>query len=756
MPAPPAPESAGGVSRRPVTFRGCEVYKRIILLSAASISLCLLLAAPGNLPGDALAEDQQRRSGQGGGASQGDLQAMTRELVDVERQSPANAGNVQERYRRLGGVVSAMLRSGMNVNRVLSREDAQRIESLLGSGGAQEAARLVHDAVLKLGDVGSTGGAPAQPGVQPRRPSSAAPPAVRSLERINVRDLVTGNPYGNILKLANPVVDAEKRRLYISGTKSTYIGVIDLDRDELVDAFDIGLPGGFMFLDPRTHDLYLFDFGSKKTFKVDVARKTATEAQTLPSYLSMPRKGVPKTYRDYSLMDSGYPFKVGYLQEENASYGVISIKDASGNVVSRIKHGPDGLYFDIDSQTGKLYASNTGDGTISVFDLNNGNRKIKDIRVGISVDEIALNADATGFYARNRLGGNVVTYYDMRGKAISVVHNENVGAGAAGIGLWPTAMVYDSDWVYVLSHYAGRIDVIDAVSKKVVSRIPLGLEKKPRTDSLSPMIMDRKGKVLYAAFPELGTLAIVDARGRRLIKTIRLENLDIERTNANPSPGKIVLAFNERIGRLYIYMPEQQTLNVYDGPGYGLVKTVSVSAAKAEHIMTSNPEKDVLYLGNRVLDAVTLEQRALFPSGDRVVAFDNSKNRVYLSGAVRSGPSMMNEYVYEYEDMVLKRQWPLSPVISIQSSFSFDFRNRRFYAAYFEAAVVEVFDLNAGEAPSPPPASHEGRGMEGGARGGDRPTGGDRQGGGQRGRCGDGICQPIEQQKGVCPEDCNK
>lgn len=736
------------------------MYKKIFFLGMASVFLFFFMSPVHRLlPGDVLAEDGQRRPNQGGPMSQqGDLSAMTREIVAAERQSPANAGNVQERYRQLGGVISSMIRAGMQVDKVLSREEARRIESLLGSGGAEEAARLVHDAVLKLDGVSPSVGAGSQPGpgARPMRPATAAP-AVRSLERISIRDLIARNPYGNILKLGNPVVDAVKRRLYISGTKSTSIGVIDLDSDELVDTFDIGMPGGFMFLDPRTHDLYLFDFGSKKTFKVDITQKKATEA-TLPSYLPMPRKGTPQTYRGLSLLDSGYPFKVGYLQEENAAYGVITIKDASGNVVSRIKHGPDGLYFDIDPQTGKLYASNTGDGTISVFDLNNGNRKIKDIRVGISVDEIALNADATGFYARDRLGGNLVSFYDMRGKPISTIPNENVSVGSRGIGLWPTAMVYDGDMLYVLSHYSGGIDVIDTASNRVAAHIPLGLGKKPRTDNLSTMIMDRKGKVLYAAFPELGALAIVDARGQRLIRTIQIEDFDIERTNANPSPGKIVLAFNEKLGRLYVYMPEQQTLHAYDAGSYRLVKTVFVSVTKAEHIMTSNPEKGVLYLGNRALDAETLAQKAVFSSGDRVIAFDNSKNRVYLSAAVRLGPSSMNEYVYEYEDMVIKRQWPLSPVISIQSSFAFDFRNRRFYAAYFEAAVVEAFDLNAGEAPSNPPDSHEGRGAEGNGRGGDRPMEGNRPagGGGQRGRCGDGICQPIELQRGVCPEDCNK
>jgi hypothetical protein len=95
--------------------------------------------------------------------------------------------------------------------------------------------------------------------------------------------------------------------------------------------------------------------------------------------------------------------------------------------------------------------------------------------------------------------------------------------------------------------------------------------------------------------------------------------------------------------------------------------------------------------------------------------------------------------------MDLKKEWTMTPILSIPSSFAFDFRNNRFYVGYFEAAVVAAFDLSAGAMPSGSPL----------------PSGRDRererglvpmkQG---KGRCGDGICQPVEKEKGVCPEDC--
>ena len=94
--------------------------------------------------------------------------------------------------------------------------------------------------------------------------------------------------------------------------------------------------------------------------------------------------------------------------------------------------------------------------------------------------------------------------------------------------------------------------------------------------------------------------------------------------------------------------------------------------------------------------------------------------------------------------MTLKKEWTLSPVLSIPSSFAFDFKNNRFYAGYFESAVVEAFDLMVGETPtgkSPaaaPVGTHDTQ----------------RPGGSRKGRCGDSICQPIEKERGVCPQAC--
>jgi len=302
-------------------------------------------------------------------------------------------------------------------------------------------------------------------------------------------------------------------------------------------------------------------------------------------------------------------------------------------------------------------------------------------------------------------------------------------------------MIYDNGKFYVLSHYDARIDIIDAATHKVIGRIPLKLSLKPRTDGISTMTMDTTRKILYAAFPELGEIAVADARAAKWLQTITIEGYDKSRIN----PARITLAVDEGRNRLLAYLSEEQTVNIYQGPSYTVERKTTIGGEQVRRLSLVNNERGVLYMGNRMVDLKTLEIKGVFPKGSRVIAFNNEKNRVYLSDFTPQGPRRVIERVYEYENLTLKKQWTLSSAMSIPSSFAFDFANNKFYVGYFEAAVVEAFDLASGEAPSAGPSSPREKG--------DAPGPGNHPGG-AGGRCGDGICQPVEREKGVCPDDC--
>lgn len=735
-----------------------EVKKRIapMFLFFTAVALFFVI----NISyGQDFGQGGQERPSMGDKGQGQNLSKDIQELVDAEKSAATTAQNSQERYRKLMSVIVSMIRSGRSVDNILPRDEGQKLDSLIKAGNFEEAAQKVHEVILKLETVGAgepKGGSRQAPGQNTmQRPESNTGSFLSSvpLAHIDIHQMANKNNFGNILKLMNPAIDSANRRLYFGGSKSTLIGVLDLDRDELIETFDIGIPCGFLIADPSSADIYSLEIGgNNKVHRIDVKQKKAVEVSSLPSHISLPKKNEPKTYKGLYYTDTGYPFEAGYLQEENAAYGVIVITDSKGRQIGKIEHGPDALYFAIDAKTGKLYATNTGDASISVFDLNNHNKKIKDIDVGTSVDEIELDQKNGAFYVRNRLGGSTVYYYDPAAKSIFTIPNENV-AGREGIGMWPTQIIYDEGKLYVLSHYAGRIDAINAQTRKLTGSIQLKLSYKPRTDGISTLAMDRTRKMLYAGFPELGEVAITDAKTMKFVKILKLANYDTKKIG----PGRIVLAVDEKLNKLFVYLSKEKMLDVFNLGTYSLEREISLNIGRTERLLTSNAEKGVLYAGNRILDAVTLDERERFSKGEKVIAFDNAKNNVYLVGKTLLGRGKTIERIYQFEGTTLKKEWTLSPVMSIPSSFAFDFANNRFYTGYFEAAAVEAFDLTAGNNPSSesPGSPNEGAGLQQ-PQGSPISSGQGRSPGGVKGRCGDGICQAIEKQKGVCPEDCSQ
>jgi DNA-binding beta-propeller fold protein YncE len=624
-------------------------------------------------------------------------------LVKKEERSPTTADNAERMFKVLSRVAARIRKEGGDASEVLSREDRTKIRDLIDAGDLEEAAELVHEAIMSLADVSpedDAGQAKTDRGRKDKKPAALDKerprPKVRKKredaalfvnDRIDFHRIASVKPHANLLKLMNPVVDSERRRLYLTGTRTTTLAIVDLDTDELIDSVDIGVMGGFLVMDQKTGELYLFQFKRKNFYKLDPVRGVSTKLDALPASVALPKQGTPKKYNDLAYLDSGHPFKQGYLQKENASYGVIRIRNKEGKQVDSILHGPAGLYFDIDRKTGKLYATNTGDSTISVFDLNDNNRKIKDIDIGTSVEEVLIDPETGNLYARNRLGGSTILVYGPSG--VAEITNENA-VGEKGIAMWPTQMIRNSRKLYVLSHYGGVIDVVDLRTHEVTGRIPLELTYKPRSDAVSVMAMNRTTGMLFAAFPELGEVAIADAGNMKWVQTLEIQELNKNKTG----PARVSLAVDEPRNRLFVYLADEGILNVYGGNKWKKEKSIEISAGRKEHSqMVCNSEKGLLYLGDKILDVETLRVKSTFRHGSKVVGFDNSSGRVYLVGAERIGPARQVERVYEFKGMTLEREWSLSPILLIHSSFYFDFKNSKFYAGYFESGVVESFEL---------------------------------------------------------------
>lgn len=586
---------------------------------------------------------------------------------------------------------------------------------------------------------------------------------------INFHYLATGKKFGNILKLFNPIADEQNRRLYVVGSKTTYVGVIDMDKDELIDSFDIGVSGGYLIF--NNQKLYSYDFSANKCHEIDTVNKKASEVSISTCTTIVPKKGADKSVKwgNYSFKETGYQsfadgttgFATNWNQDLNAAYGVIEIYDSSGANVGEITHGPDALYFTIDQKTGKLYTTNTGDGSVSIFDLNklestnyckNNNCKIKGIDIGNSADEVI--ADSSGnLYVRNRLGGSVIYKYNLTSKSFTIIDNENHVAN--GISMWPTDIELSKDEkrLYVLSHYGALIDIIDTSTNKVASKIKFETSLKPRTDSISAMTVDKSRDRIYAVWPELGVIGVADGKNSKVLGTIDLTKYGFTKSkSANAGPGLVNLAVNEKTNKLYAYLYNEQKLLVFNGDSFAKEKDASLALKDRKELsLMSNDDKTALYLGNKIIDQGTLKEIGNFSKGKSVVAFNNENNAVYLSDMSSAGPGKAQEKVYEFNNNTLAKEWVLDKIGSIASRFHFNFDKNIFYTAYFESGRVKQYILdtegtpNAGNtSPSSDSSQQPSDGKQ--PSGEQAPTG--------QKKCGDGVCDAVEKEKGVCSQDC--
>jgi hypothetical protein len=413
-------------------------------------------------------------------------------------------------------------------------------------------------------------------------------------EKVDFYKRATGKEFGTILKLYNPVIDEQNRRLYFVGSKTTSVGVIDLDKDELIDTFDIDALGGFLFF--YGEQLYSYDVTGGNCYEIDTLNKNAKKTVLSTCVERVPAdQGAVKTVGNYSFQETGYQsfpngttgFSPDWRQDLNGAYGVIVISDLVGNKVGEIVHGPDANFFAIDESTKKLYTTNTGYGSVSVFDLNNLENNnyceknsclIKEINVGDSADQVI--ADSAGnLYVRNRLGGSTIFKYNQLTKSLDIIENENIVSdnaaiwngnwqGEMGLGMWPTDMALsgDEERLYVLSHYGALIDVVNTNSNKVEAKIKFNTKLKPRTDSISPMALDKSRDRIYVAFPELGLIGMADGKSNKVLGTIDLTKYGFDKVNAaNRGPGIINIAIDDESNTLFVFLFYNQKLLAFDG-----------------------------------------------------------------------------------------------------------------------------------------------------------------------------------------------
>lgn len=420
-------------------------------------------------------------------------------------------------------------------------------------------------------------------------------------------------------------IDTTQRKLYVVNSApppQSGVSVYNIDTKQLIRKYTMpagfdGIPKGINVSNGK-----IYITGNTRKHSLSIIDEASGAGIIIP----ITENGLQmKIYNGKLYQMTGYPYYAGYLPNADGSYGIIEVRDAvSVNKISEIQADLQTLYFDIDQSTGKLFYTATARGIIGVVDLAN-NATIKKIDVATTIEDILVHPADRSVYLRNRLGGS--TIYRVHPSTGTLMNTLIPGK-------WPTKILLDESrgHLYALSHYEANISVFNIATDEKVLDIPLGTQKG-RTDALSTMAIDRLLGKLYVIMPELGTLTMVNSDGSGTPLTVSIEGFTPDPSGGGP--GKLHIAVNESLHRVYVFITDSKRLNIYDGTSLSLMNYPIISEFNPPvrpplDLLFSDDVGGRLFVGPHILNPNTGTVIGLIPSGQKVIAINPSRNRHYV------------------------------------------------------------------------------------------------------------------------------
>ncbi len=632
------------------------------------------------------------------------------------------------------------------------------------------------------------GAPPETPNVQDPTGSKAGPPVIsdKLIYEKDIHSWRVGEDLESVLKLQLLAIDSERRKLYVPGSSNTHVAIIDLDTERYVGNLDTGGDVWGVSLDKNGY-VYVFSLVDRTCKKIDVDKKEIVDDSVemsvcdclmdtnnckgdVSDFIEIGYRIDPasKTWGGYLFRSEGEhdsgTFIPGSSKDLNGAYNRIGIyrESNTGTTLGEIIHGPEGLFFVIDQKTGMLYGSNVADGSVSVFDLNkleytnyceNDACWVKDIIVGTGIDSFVVDSNEN-IYIRNRVGGSEIYKYNHASDLLNTFENENEKSSRAaiyksngwegGLHMWPMGIALSSDEseILVMSHYGVLVDVLEVNTGKVKYTVQHDTSVVGRSDQLSEMKYDKERNIVYGAWSELGLVIAFDMDSKTT------KSLDLYQYGFNPSkellggPGHVNIAMDEITNKLYVYLKDESKLIRFDASSFIKEKEASLALGqKGIDIMIANGEKRELYLRSNILDMDMLSVKDDL-LGVSIIAFDNDEGALYVSADSIGGDSHITT-VYKYREGY-ETGWVIGDYKLSPFNYQFDFENDFMFVADFGRAVIKKFDISSGDDVELPQVSVKPGG------GPERPPGNQPP----QEKCGDGTCDDIELQTGMCQQDC--
>jgi YVTN family beta-propeller protein len=228
----------------------------------------------------------------------------------------------------------------------------------------------------------------------------------------------------------------------------------------------------------------------------------------------------------------------------------------------------------INADTGKIYASHSGNGTVAVIDAESGSIiKVVEIEDGRnSLDGIAVNSQTNKIYVASSYGNKLRV---IDGTTDTVINSVQVG-------LYPVGVAIDSitNRVYVASTGANTVSIIDGANDTLISTV--NIPSSPRF--LTVNSLDHR---IYVSKVDDATIAVIDG----------LKNGELERTlvlRDPPTGGSGEIVVNPITNRVYV---GSSGVTVVNGTSGTVMHRISLNPYSTAYHLSVDPLTNEVFAG---------------------------------------------------------------------------------------------------------------------------------------------------------------
>ncbi len=338
----------------------------------------------------------------------------------------------------------------------------------------------------------------------------------------------------------------------------------------------------------------------------------------------------------------------------------------------------------LNSATGRLYCPSGDDS--AVFHAGRTSGTMESWRIGDSVEPTVPTAGGPLFIG-SRLGGSYITAYTP----------ETGGAETFTAGTWPIGIAADpaGRYLVVLNAWDSTVSVFDLPSRRVLATRSLGIARGT-TDRLPDLAVDFTRGFAYAAYPEFGTVAVVDWVNGRTLTPLTVTGFTTGDTGGGPN--QLQVALSESAGRLLVFAPSLRRLETYDITGAQPSRITSTTTAMptgsegtAWKKLFVDAPRERAFVGRDAYDVRT--GRAIgtrVAAGDRVFASDDARG-VYWTSSVTD--DVLSVHTVSRSSLAVVDSQTLGNGNRVGLDTVFDASRNLLYVTNLPAAELEAYQI---------------------------------------------------------------